>query len=85
MARNNSTKHCEMRMAQRAISSRDIEALLEWGEFSQQKGAEIYLGTQTTADILVAEGMSRQDADRIRGKYLVLRDQAILTVAHKCH
>lgn len=77
------TKHSEARMAQRAISERDVEALLAWGDLRHDRGAEIYLGTKETADILAAEGLSRQDADRIRGKYLVIKDHSILTVAHK--
>lgn len=79
------TKHSETRMAQRAISERDVEALLAWGDLHHERGAEIYLGTKETADILAAEGLSRQEADRIRGKYLVIKDHSILTVAHKYH
>ena len=85
MSGNIHTKHSGIRMAQRAISEHDVEALLAWGDCSHDRGAEIYLGTKETADILVGEGVSRQKADRIKGKYLVLKDHAILTVAHKYH
>ena len=84
MSRATYTKHCELRMAQRAISSRDVDALLAWGEFKHDKGAEIYFGTSSTADILVGEGLNRQEADRIKGKYLVVIDQSIITCAHRC-
>jgi hypothetical protein len=85
MTLNNHTKHSKIRMAQRAISPRDVEALLAWGDLRHERGAEIYLGTKETADILLGEGLSRQEADRIKGKYLVIKNQSILTVAHKYH
>lgn len=83
MSKTNYTKHSEVRMAQRAISAADVEALLAWGLEGRNRGAEIYLGTTDTADILVGEGLSRQDADRIKGKYVVINDHAVLTVAHR--
>ena len=61
------------------------KALLAWGDIRHDRGAEIYIGTKETVDILVGEGLSRQEADRIRGKYLVIKDHSILTVAHKYH
>jgi hypothetical protein len=85
MSRTIHTKHSEIRMAQRAISESDVQALLSWGYFAHDRGAEIYLGTKETADILVGEGVSRQEADRIKGKYVVIKGRSILTVAHKYH
>ena len=86
MSRLTHTKHSECRMQQRAFSSVDVEALLAWGEVTYQKGgSELYLGTKETVEILVSEGLSRQQADRINGKYLVIKDQSILTVAHQYH
>ena len=85
MSKINYTKHSEVRMAQRAISAADVEALLSWGLEGRYSGAEIYLGTKETADILVGEGLSRQEADRIKGKYVVINDHSILTVAHRYH
>ena len=85
MSRAIHTKHSQLRMSQRAISEADVQALLSWGDLRHEKGAEIYVGTKATAEILVGEGRSRQEADRIKGKYLVLKDQTILTVAHRHH
>ena len=85
MSRQIHTKHSQLRMSQRAISEADVQALLSWGDLRHEKGAEIYVGTKATAEILVGEGRSRQEADRIKGKYLVLKDQTILTVAHRHH
>jgi hypothetical protein len=83
MTSNLHTKHSETRMAQRAISETDVETLLNWGDYSHQRGAEIYFGSKKAIEALVSEGVSPKDAERIKNKYLVIKNRSILTVAHK--
>lgn len=76
------TQHAKRRMQQRAISHKDINALLDWGEEKFERGALIYKGTKKTVSTLIGTGVPPNEAERIKGKYLVLINGTVITAAH---
>lgn len=76
------TTHALTRMQQRGIKQSVVEAILAWGQETQEKGAFIYKGTKRTARNMIDNGCQRVEAERVLGKYVVVCDGWIVTVCH---
>lgn len=78
------TKHCELRMSQRGISSMLIDLVIEFGETSFHNGGEVTSVPKSKLEKLRKDALfSNQLIDKLKKIYIVEKDGYVVTTAKR--
>lgn len=76
------TRHAKKRMKQRGISADISEYIMRYGAEHFGWGVTMYLVTKKIASRMLNQGISKSITNQCKGKYVIVKDGKVLTVAH---